>query len=120
MISGTRLSWARLITEQGLTSEVDEAAITILSAEPPTAHYISTELAEYFCCDTPPPSLVNAMAATFTATDGDIASVLRTLFASPEFKASLGTKFKDPIHYAVSALRASLWPAGDPQSPSRW
>jgi len=33
--------------------------------------------------------------------------VLRTLFASPEFKASLGGKFKDPIHYAVSALRAA-------------
>jgi uncharacterized protein (DUF1800 family) len=84
-----------------------EQAIAILSVEPPTAHYISTELAEYFCCDTPSASLVNAMAATFTASDGDIVSVLRTLFASPEFKASLGTKFKDPIHYAVSALRAT-------------
>ena len=33
--------------------------------------------------------------------------MLRTLFASPEFKASLGQKFKDPMHYAVSAVRAT-------------
>jgi uncharacterized protein (DUF1800 family) len=88
---------------------LDEAdkAVSILSLEPPTARYISRELAEYFCCDNPPESLVNAMAATFRASDGDIAQVLGTLFASAEFKASLGRKFKDPVHYAVSALRAA-------------
>ena len=90
----------------GGIKEVDDA-LTILSIQPPTAHYISTELAQYFCCDNPPDSLVNAMAATFKSSDGDITQVLRTLFASPEFKASLGLKFKDPIHYAVSALRAA-------------
>src|ERR1700754_3307941 len=33
--------------------------------------------------------------------------VLPAMFAAPEFKASLGQKFKDPVHYAVSALRAT-------------
>ena len=37
--------------------EVDKA-IAILAAEPPTAHYVSTELAQYFCCDAPPESLI--------------------------------------------------------------
>ncbi|HEX4105854.1 MAG TPA: DUF1800 domain-containing protein [Rhizomicrobium sp.] len=87
-------------------SEINQA-VAILAAEPATAHHVSRELAEYFCCDAPPDSLVNAMAATYLQTDGSIAQVLRTLFASPEFKASLGQKFKDPIHYAVSALRAA-------------
>ncbi len=82
-------------------------AIAILSAEPPTAHHISSELAQYFCCDDPPESLVAAMAATFQASDGDIAAVLKTLFASREFEASLGQTFKDPVHYAISALRAA-------------
>jgi uncharacterized protein (DUF1800 family) len=86
--------------------EIDEA-VSILAAEPATAHFVSRGLAEYFCCDTPPESLVNAMANTYLRSDGDIASVLRTLFTSPEFKASLGQKFKDPIHYIVSALRAA-------------
>src|SRR5262249_57062702 len=58
-------------------------------------------------CDAPPDSLVKAMAATYLRSDGDIAAVLHTLFMSAEFKASLGAKFKDPIHYAVSALRAA-------------
>src|SRR5205814_2531375 len=40
--------------------------------------------------------------------DGDIAQVLRTMFASPEFRASLGTKFKDPLQYMLSALRLVL------------
>jgi len=92
--------------ESGGISEVDKA-INILAAEPPTAHYVSTELAEFFCCDAPPDSLIQAMTATWKASDGDIKQVLATLFASPEFKASLTQKFKDPIHYAVSALRAT-------------
>ena len=102
---GEKMFLGTPITDKGI-KEVEEA-ISILSVEPPTAQYISTELAEYFCCDTPPASLVNAMAATFKTTDGDIAQVLRTLFASKEFRDSLGTKFKDPVHYAVSALRAA-------------
>src|SRR2546425_978991 len=42
---------------------------------------------------------------TLGVDDGDTAAVLRELFASAEFRASLGTKFKDPVHYVVSAVR---------------
>jgi uncharacterized protein (DUF1800 family) len=45
------------------------------------------------------------MAKTFQATDGEIAAVLRTMLDSPEFEASLGAKFKDPMHYVVASLR---------------
>jgi uncharacterized protein (DUF1800 family) len=82
-----------------------EQALDILSREPATAHHISLQLAEYFVGDNPPPALVARMAQTFRSTDGDIAQVLRTMFASKEFDASLGTQFKDPIHYVVSAVR---------------
>ena len=102
---GDKIFLGIAIKGQGL-DEVGEA-IAILSAQQATARYISTELAEYFCCDAPPTSLVDAMAATFQRSDGDIAAVLQTLFAAPEFKSSLGRKFKDPIHFAVSALRAA-------------
>ena len=93
------------IKGEGLKEVVE--AIAILSLEPPTAHFISSELAQYFCCDAPPESLIDAMAATFRTSDGDIAAVLKTMFAAPEFRVSLGQKFKDPMHYAISALRAS-------------
>ncbi|MFO1247579.1 MAG: DUF1800 domain-containing protein [Alphaproteobacteria bacterium] len=82
-------------------------AIAILAAQPATAHFVSRKLAQYFCCDAPSEKLVAAMAATWRRSDGDIAQVLATLFDSREFTASLGRKFKDPMHYAVSAVRAS-------------
>jgi uncharacterized protein (DUF1800 family) len=47
------------------------------------------------------------MAATFQHSDGMIADVLQTMFNSPEFRQSLGKKFKDPMHYVVSAVRLS-------------
>jgi uncharacterized protein (DUF1800 family) len=84
--------------------EVRQAA-DILARQPATAAFISRQLAQYFCCDAPSDALVKAMAASFQRSDGDIATVLGTLFASPEFNASLGKKFKDPMHYAVSTVR---------------
>lgn len=84
--------------------ELDEA-IDLLCRKPATATFISTKLAQYFVADAPPAALVARMAARFRASDGDIAATLATLFAAPEFAASAGGKFKDPIHYVVSAVR---------------
>ena len=40
----------------------------------------------------------------------DIAATLRTMFESPEFAASLGRKFRDPVHYVIAAVRlACSW-----------
>jgi uncharacterized protein (DUF1800 family) len=85
-------------------AEVEEA-LDILAKQPATARHVSTQLATYFVSDTPPPALVDKMAQTFQQSDGDIAAVLAVMFRSPEFKASLGTQFKDPAHYAISAVR---------------
>jgi uncharacterized protein (DUF1800 family) len=85
-------------------AEVDEA-LDRLSRHPATAHFVSRKLAVYFVADEPPPALVERMSSTFLSSDGDIAAVLRTLFMSAEFTQSLGGKFKDPVHYVVSAVR---------------
>jgi uncharacterized protein (DUF1800 family) len=82
-----------------------EQALDILARQPATAHHVSFELATYFMGDSPPASVVDRMADTFQHSDGDIAQVLRTLFRSREFDASLGHNFKDPMHYALSAVR---------------
>lgn len=87
-------------------AELDEA-LDRLSRSPATAHFISGKLAQYFVGDNPPVPLVARMAATFQQSDGMIADVLQTMFSSPEFKQSLGKKFKDPMHYVVSAVRLS-------------
>lgn len=86
--------------------EVEEA-LDILAREPATARHVSLQLAQYFVGDSPSPALVERMSRTFQRTDGDIPSVLKTMFESREFDASLGTQFKDPIHYLVSAVRVS-------------
>ncbi len=59
----------------------------------------------YFVADEPPARLIDAMARKFQHSDGNIAEVLRVMFESPELGPSLGGKFKDPMHYLVSAVR---------------
>lgn len=100
---GTKVLLGRTIRGAGLR-ETDEA-LDILCRQPATARFISRKLAVYFVSDNPPQALIDRLAATFQASDGQIAEVLKTLFAAPEFRASLGHRFKDPVHYAVSAVR---------------
>ncbi|HEY2229326.1 MAG TPA: DUF1800 domain-containing protein [Xanthobacteraceae bacterium] len=100
---GDKVFLGHPIKGRGL-AEVDEA-LDMISRAPATAHFISRKLAVYFVSDNPSAQLVDKMAATFRQTDGDIAAVLKTLFAAPEFKTSLGTQFKDPMHYVLSAIR---------------
>ena len=95
-------------TIKGAGVEEVNQAIAILARQPATARFVSRQLAQYFCCDAPTDALVASMAASWQRSDGDIAQVLRALFDSDEFNRSLVTKFKDPIHYAVSAVRASF------------
>src|SRR5450432_3416846 len=76
-----------------------------LARHPATARHVSTKLAVYFVADKPPPALIERMSRAFAASDGRIAVVLLAMFESPEFTPSLGRKFKDPMHYVVSAVR---------------
>jgi uncharacterized protein (DUF1800 family) len=85
-------------------AEVEEA-LNILCRHPATARHIARQIAVYFVGDNPPVTLVDHMTQTFMRTDGDIASVLDTLFHAPEFAASFGTRFKDPVRYVYSAVR---------------
>src|SRR5205085_5135468 len=79
-------------TIQGGGAQELDHALDLLARHPSTARFVSRKLALFFVSDDPQPALVERMAATFAASDGDIAQVLRTMFASPEFRASLGTK----------------------------
>jgi uncharacterized protein (DUF1800 family) len=88
--------------------EIQEA-LDLLIRHPSTAHHISYQLAQYFVCDNPPASLVNKLSERFTASDGDIKAVLRELFSSKEFwdPQYENAKFKSPVRYVVSTMRAS-------------
>ncbi len=80
--------------------------LDLLAAHPSTARLIATKLARRFVADAPPASLVDALAAEFMRSQGDIRSILRVLFHSAEFAASADQKFKRPAEFIVSALRA--------------
>jgi uncharacterized protein (DUF1800 family) len=100
---GTKTLLGRPITAQGY-AEVEQA-VDRLVASPACAEFVSRKLAVYFVADQPPAALVKRLANTFHRTNGDIAAVLRDLFRSPEFEASLGAKFRDPFHFVVGSVR---------------
>lgn len=84
--------------------ELDDA-LDRLARHPATARFISRKLASYWMADDPPRDLIERMAGVFQRTDGDIAQTLEALFVAPEFLQSHARKFKDPMHYVVSAVR---------------
>lgn len=82
--------------------------LDILAHHPSTAQFISKNLAIRFVSDDPPQALVKKMAATFTATDGDLREVMRTMMDSPEFwnPANFRSKVKSPLEMIASSIRA--------------
>jgi uncharacterized protein (DUF1800 family) len=82
--------------------------LDLLAHHPSTAKFIAHKLARRFVSDDPPDALVARMAATFSRTDGDIRSVLRTLFESPEFwsRRALRAKVRSPLELVAGSVRA--------------
>ncbi len=76
-----------------------------LAAHPSTATFISRKLARRFVSDNPPQALVDRLAQTFLATQGDIKSVLRDLLLSAEFRAAADNKLKRPNEYIGGVVR---------------
>ena len=95
----------QVIPAGGGEHDVDRL-VEIACNHPATAHHIATKLTRRFVSEDPPASLVQRLASVFTATDGDIKSLLRTLLTSDEFKGARGLKFKRPFQYIASCLRA--------------
>ena len=58
--------------------------LTDLCHRPAAAQFICTKLARHFIADDPPQSLVDRLAQTFMATDGNLAEVSHTLIDSDE------------------------------------
>ena len=85
-------------------AEIDEA-LDLLARSPATARFVSGKIAAYMLADQPGAAVLERMTRSFLSTDGDIAAVLQTLFDSPEYAASLGHKFRDPMHYVVASVR---------------
>ncbi len=83
--------------------------LDIVALHPSTARHIAWKLCRRFIADEPPVAAIDATARAFTESKGDICTTLRALFTTPEFRAPefRAVKFKRPLHFVVSALRAS-------------
>jgi uncharacterized protein (DUF1800 family) len=104
---GSKTVLGKTIKENGMNEGLE--LLHTLATSPATAKFISTKLAVRFVSDDPPPALVDRMAESFLASNGDIKTVLRTMFESPEFWAPAAerSKVKTPEEFVVSAVRAS-------------
>jgi uncharacterized protein (DUF1800 family) len=93
--------------------EQGRAVLADLACHPATAAHVATKLARHFIADEPPPVLVETLAQTFIATDGDLLQVSKALVAAPEAWSPDQAKIKHPGEWLVTAIRASGLSNGD-------
>jgi uncharacterized protein (DUF1800 family) len=96
--------------------------LEMLAHHPSTAKFICKKLAVRFVSDTPPQSLIDKMAKTFTEQDGDIKQVLITMVSAPEFwnAKALRDKTKSPYELVVSSVRGLNADVQDPYQLYNW
>ena len=112
------------------------ALLDHLALHPATARRIATKLCVRFVADDPPAALVTRLAKVYLDNRTAIAPVLRALFGSAEFAASVGAKTRTPLEDIVAtvrtlgyapersgtqALKALYWITGSAgQAPMAW
>lgn len=101
---GEKTVLGRRIKGQG-AAELDQV-LDILAVHPSTARFVSHKLAQFFMADEPPAALVQQMARTWVSTQGSIPAVVGTMVRSAEFIGPSASRFKTPVRYVISAMRA--------------
>ena len=98
-----------------------EMVLDILANHPATAKHLAFQLCQRFISDAPPQSAVDAVAAAFTTSKGNLKKTYSALFATPEFNSqgAYRSKIKSPLEFAVSAVRAldGTFALPDPDNP---
>lgn len=100
---GTRNIMGKAYSQTGKAQA--EAILTDLANAQATATHLATKLARHFVSDNPPASLVDKLAKTYMAGNGDLTKVYRTLIEAPESWITTPAKFKTPWEWLISSLR---------------
>ena len=92
-----------------------EDIIDIICQHPATGWFVASKLYNFFVADTPDEADIQVLADEFRASNGDIRSVLRTMFLSDFFRSEKvrSTKVKGPVELVVGTARL----AGSRQFP---
>ncbi|MCW5936011.1 MAG: DUF1800 domain-containing protein [Fimbriimonadaceae bacterium] len=86
--------------------EEGERVLDILAAHPNCAKFITAKLCRWFLGEDAPQTVLDAAAAAFTRTGGDIKTVLRTILAQDNVVRS-APRYKRPYHLFINGLRSS-------------
>ena len=78
--------------------------VDIIVDHPATAQFVGREIHNYFVSDQPVQSEIDAIAEAYTANDGEIREVMRTLFNSGFFKKARFTRVRNPVEYIVGTV----------------
>ncbi len=103
-VLGTEFDSQRPALEDGLR------VIDLVARHPATARFIAEKLCRRFVSDDPPEALIKQAAAEFTAAfdaPDQIARVMKVILLSAEFRSAPATKFKRPLEFLASYLRAT-------------
>ncbi|MBG0561776.1 DUF1800 domain-containing protein [Actinoplanes aureus] len=81
------------------------ALLDYLALHPVTARRIVTKLCVRFVADEPPAGLITALVKVYLDNKSAIVPVLRALFTSAEFAASIGAKTRTPLEDLAATVR---------------
>ncbi len=115
---GTKVVLGTVIPPGGGITD-GETVLDLLAAHPSTARFIATKLCRRFVADDPPGELVDEVAAAFEQSNGDIPTLLRTLFASDAFRESGDMKLGRPMEFLGRLVRAFNGPTDFPADDAR-
>jgi uncharacterized protein (DUF1800 family) len=93
----------------GVTKNWDaDDILATLVRHPATARFLTTKLFRFFVHDTPDPSSIDRLAATYTNSGFDMRAVMRDMFTGPEFLSpeAFHAQVKQPADLVIGALKA--------------
>ena len=102
----------KVVLSQKFKSDGEDEGVRLLkflANEHATMHHVSAKLCARFVADEPPDGCIDAAVAAWQQSRGDIRTVLRAIFTSPDFWSAqaVRSKVKTPFEFVVSAVRAT-------------
>ncbi len=83
-----------------------ETMLDVLANHPSTARFIATKMLRWLLDPAPTETQISTIASVYTATGGDIKSMIRAMLNDTWLPAA-PMKHKRPFHYLVSAVRST-------------
>ena len=108
-VFNTRRAFKGAVSYLGTTGPLDtQGVIDRILAQPATALFIATKVAEHFVAAQPDAGYVKSLADAFRRSNYDMKTLMRAVFMSPEFSSaqSYRTLVKGPADFMLHAARA--------------